>query len=648
MQANSQKNHQSVFRFSKLSFSKMVILFFIASASSKLLALSVNPVSGPQKLAIIIVSLSDASANTTTAQANAVIPEIHNYYSEVTNGKITFTGEALGPYMLPLSLSTCNSQNLVTEAFKAADANVNLTNYTRYLIVTPGCINSYGLSSNLSNFNSNDGVISMQGGIIRGMGTKIAIHELGHGFGLAHATALYCSDGSVFKIEGCEVAAYGDPSEPMGSGLGHFTAVNKYRAGWLTDVNIPEVTTPGRYVIEPLAATSNGVKSVKIRMSNRGYLFIEFRQPIGYDASLSSALFQGAFIHALTPDAVAPMHLSFPESTTSSLARSPTLKVGASYTESISGIKITVIGMTSSALTVDVDPGNPDVINPTLSIAEGTSYSLALTSTPLGGQITLHSTISEDRSVYKVVYSMGGQVNDVRSTPFDGTFDSRLFRNGLVGFSANIMDSSGNSTYLATKYLNIYNEPDIEPPNLTLLNLKEGDVLSNTVEISAQASDNVKVKMVNLALDGTQVASMTVSPYVTKLDTKKFTAGKHTITLTAIDYANNQRSVSLNVEFFNDLIAPEISILLPSANTTLKVGATLNISANATDNVGVSKMTLLINGSIISSCTRSNDQLNCSWTMPKSGRGKTFTATVRATDAANNTGSATILMLGTR
>jgi M6 family metalloprotease-like protein len=643
MQSSSQKKHHLFF-----SLCKPVIFFFIATASCKLLALSVNPVSGPQKLAIIIVGLSDASANTTTAQANAVIPEIHNYYSEVTNGKITFTGEALGPYILPLSLSTCNSQNLVTEAFKAADVNVNLTNYTRYLIVTPGCINSYGLSSNLSNFNSNDGLISMKGGIIRGMGTKIAIHELGHSFGLAHATSLSCADGSVFKIEGCEVVAYGDPSEPMGSGLGHFTAVNKYKAGWLTDNNIPEVTAPGRYTIEPLAATSNGIKSVKIRMSNRGYLFIEFRQPIGYDTTLSSALFQGAFIHALTPDAVAPMHLSFPSVNTSSLGRSPTLQVGASYTESISGIKISVIGMTGSALTVDVDPGNPDISNPTLSIAEGTSYSLAKTSPPVGGLITLHSTIIEDRSVYKVVYFMGGQVNDVRSNPFDGTFDSRLFQNGLIGFSANIMDSSGNNTYLATKYLNIYNEPDIEPPSLNILNLKEGDLLSGTVEISAQASDNVKVKMVNLAIDGTQVASMTASPYVTKLDTKKFTSAKHIITLTAIDYANNQRSVSINVEIFNDIIAPVITILTPSTNTTLKVGTTLNISASATDNVGVSKMTLLINGSIISSCSSSNEQLTCSWTMPKSGRGKTFNVTVRAIDAANNTGSTSVLILGTR
>ena len=85
------------------------------------------------------------------------------------------------------------------------------------------------------------------------------VHELGHTFGLPHATSSSCP-------RGCRILEYGDPLSPMGSGGVDFTALEKLNLGWIGSVlpvdrsgtytfaNIDEPSSSPQALVVPTAA----------------------------------------------------------------------------------------------------------------------------------------------------------------------------------------------------------------------------------------------------------------------------------------------------------------------------------------------------------------------------------------------------------
>ncbi|MBA2279485.1 right-handed parallel beta-helix repeat-containing protein [Candidatus Saccharibacteria bacterium] len=86
-----------------------------------------------------------------------------------------------------------------------------------------------------------------------------------------------------------------------------------------------------------------------------------------------------------------------------------------------------------------------------------------------------------------------------------------------------------------------------------------------------------------------------------------------------------------------DLSAPAVSISSPMNGIT--VSRNLTINASATDNIGVTKMEIYIDGSL--KATSANGVISTTWNARKATRG-THTITVKAYDAANNAGVASL------
>lgn len=74
------------------------------------------------------------------------------------------------------------------------------------------------------------------------------VHELGHTFGLPHATRSRCA-------RGCRIVEYGDPLSPMGAGGTDFTALEKLELGWIS--NVQRVERSGTYAVADVDAPSS-------------------------------------------------------------------------------------------------------------------------------------------------------------------------------------------------------------------------------------------------------------------------------------------------------------------------------------------------------------------------------------------------------
>lgn len=83
----------------------------------------------------------------------------------------------------------------------------------------------------------------------------------------------------------------------------------------------------------------------------------------------------------------------------------------------------------------------------------------------------------------------------------------------------------------------------------------------------------------------------------------------------------------------NDTVLPSVAITSPYDGQIISASSTLMISANASDNVGVTKVEFRVNGSL--KCTDTIAPYTCSYAVPRGG-GKSYLIEAKAYDAAGN------------
>ncbi len=103
---------------------------------------------------------------------------------------------------------------------------------------------------------------------------------------------------------------------------------------------------------------------------------------------------------------------------------------------------------------------------------------------------------------------------------------------------------------------------DTTPPVVTMTNPVSGWTVSDTITLSATATDNVAVASVRFSVDGTNIGSTLFSaPYNVALDTTTLIDGTHTITAVAADTSNNAASTTVSV-IVNNTNRPNIVLIL--------------------------------------------------------------------------------------
>ena len=127
--------------------------------------------------------------------------------------------------------------------------------------------------------------------------------------------------------------------------------------------------------------------------------------------------------------------------------------------------------------------------------------------------------------------------------------------------------------------------------------------VSGVVSVDVAASDNVGVASVSLSVDGVVVGTDTAAPYVFSIDTKSRANGACTLTATARDAAGNASSATnvVTVNNVTDSQPPTIAITSPSNGSN--ISGNVNVTFGATDNVGVVRVELYVDGKLSASST---------------------------------------------
>jgi Big-like domain-containing protein len=124
------------------------------------------------------------------------------------------------------------------------------------------------------------------------------------------------------------------------------------------------------------------------------------------------------------------------------------------------------------------------------------------------------------------------------SAPYSVSWDTTAASNGSHTLTAVARDQLGLQYTSNAVTVTVFN--DTTPPTVSITAPANGATVSGTINVSADASDNVSVAGVQFLLDGAALgAEDTAAPYSVALDTTKVANGSHTLTATARDAAGN-------------------------------------------------------------------------------------------------------------
>ena len=142
---------------------------------------------------------------------------------------------------------------------------------------------------------------------------------------------------------------------------------------------------------------------------------------------------------------------------------------------------------------------------------------------------------------------------------------------------------------------------DHTPPAVSMTAPAAGSTVAGAVSVKVTATDNIGIARVDLLANGVKLASATVAPYAFSWDSTKVPNGGATLSATAYDSAGNSASATESVTVANNTQPPTVAISSPASGSTVKGTVAVNVSASSS--VGVSRVDLKANGTLVGSAT---------------------------------------------
>jgi len=305
------------------------------------------------KVIVILIKYSDTTAEPfTQATVDSTVfsgtSSVANYYKENSFQNHLLTGVTT-PWLLArfAKPATCDYSAVSTEAvYLANQAGYQPSTYEKQVYVfpsLPGC-GWAGLGG------------GSQAWINQSLSLLVVGHELGHTFGLGHASSVDC--GAVTIGGTCTKSEYGDPFEIMGNNRAmHFNAAHKDDLGYLP---AGTVRTQKRgvmtYTLQPLATAGAQTYAVKVEAGATRSYWVEFRQATGFDAGLAgnTNVLNGALVHLGSPNDYGCDTCIIDMTPATSAFTDGALEVGSTFVDDATGTAIGVLAKSASGLDIAV------------------------------------------------------------------------------------------------------------------------------------------------------------------------------------------------------------------------------------------------------------------------------------------------------
>jgi hypothetical protein len=280
---------------------------------------------------------------------------------------------------------------------------------------------------------------------------------------------------------------------------------------------------------------------------------------------------------------------------------------------------------TSAGVVVLVQNNPPDLQSPAINITAPAAGTVT-------GTVNVTANATDNVGVVGVQFLLNG-VNlgtEDLVAPYAVSWNTATVANDNYTLTARARDAAGNITTSAAVVVTTNN--DIQAPVVSLTNPAAG-IVAGTINVSADATDNTGVAGVQFLLDGNNLGTEDlVAPYTISWNTTTITDGNHTLTARARDAAGNiTTSAGVAVTVKNDTQSPTVAITAPAAGNVI---GTINVTASASDNIGIVGVQFLLNGVNLGS----EDLVapySISWSTTSSLNGN-YALTARARDASGN------------
>ena len=386
--------------------------------------------------------------------------------------------------------------------------------------------------------------------------------------------------------------------------VGHETTATAISVTVLNDIAAPTVSVTG-----PAAnATVAGAVTVTANAAD--------------DIAITSVQFllDGAPLGAA--DTAAPYEATW--STTSTANGAHTLTAVASD----------AVGNATTAASVSVLVSN-DLAAPTVSV------SAPAAGATVGGTVTVTANATDDVAVTSVQFMVDGVALGApdSAAPYEAAWATTGTANGAYTLSAVARDAAGRETTATAVAVTVFN--DVTAPTVSLTSPAAGQTVGGAVTVTANASDDVAITSVQFLLNGAPLgAADATAPYEAAWTTTTAANGAHSLTAVARDAAGHETTAAAtNVTVLNDVAAPTVSITSPAANAT--VGGAVIVTANASDDIGVTNVQFLLDG-VPLAVVDPTAPFEAAWSTTAAANG-THTLTAVARDAAGNETTATAI-----
>jgi len=195
-------------------------------------------------------------------------------------------------------------------------------------------------------------------------------------------------------------------------------------------------------------------------------------------------------------------------------------------------------------------------VNTTVSDTEAPNVAVfsPSTGTVVKGLVQVDVSAADNVSVSEVAfYANGNLVGTDGTSPYQFSWDTASVADGNVSLTATATDAAGNQGASMAVTVQVQNQiaqvvADQSAPTVEILDPFSNATVSGLVTISVSANDDVAVSKVDLYIDNKLVSSSSSQTLNYKWNTKKVSAGSHTIQAVATDTANKTGNMTIQVK----------------------------------------------------------------------------------------------------